>query len=217
MLRIAVVGDLSMQDPQRFDHALSEAFKNADIIVQVGDMHPAYDVVKKYTQWEASTGKKFFYIPGNHDLDWDAKMPGAARQWVHSESLVHMIGLDNGQDHYNDQTWQLLATADQPENANKFLFIFTHKPLTTIVLPDGTESQHIMGEGGGQSDSKRLQDWLRKHENALLVCGHYHGWTFQHTNYCDVLVEGRGGAAPQLGYTMIFVQPEGWVFHPVNL
>ena len=213
MLKIAVVGDLSMGDADKYDQALSEAFDHADIIIQVGDLHPAYDITNKYK----AKGKPFLVVPGNHDLEWDEKFK-YPRQWVYSTDLVHIIGLDNSNDHFNDETWKLLATTDLPENKNKFIFVVAHKPLSKIILTDGSESWHYMGEEGGKGSNKKLRDWLNVHKNTLLIGGHYHNWTLQHAAYSDILVEGRGGADPdELGYTLILVNEDGWVLHKVIL
>src|SRR6185312_13671202 len=66
MFRLAVVGDLSMQAPDRLDRVLRHALKHSDLVVQVGDMHPAYDVLKKHL----GTGR-LLVIPGNHDDRFD--------------------------------------------------------------------------------------------------------------------------------------------------
>lgn len=214
MLKIAVVGDLSMNNPTKYDHVMSEAFKNADMVVQIGDMHPAYDITTKYLNNKDK--KVLLAVPGNHDVEWDEKYPHP-RQWVYTNKLVHIIGIDNSNDHLNEESWRCLATADLPENKNKFIFVVAHKPLSMILLPDGSESWHYMGEDGGNHSAQKLRDWLAARKNTLFLCGHYHEWTFQHTPYSDVIVEGRGGAAPQMGYTLLFINNDGWVLHKVDL
>src|SRR6185437_3403869 len=81
MLKIAVVGDLSMNNPTKYDHVMSEAFKNADMVVQIGDMHPAYDITTKYLNNKDK--KVLLAVPGNHDVEWDEKYPHP-RQWVYT-------------------------------------------------------------------------------------------------------------------------------------
>jgi predicted phosphodiesterase len=211
MLKIGIVGDLSLQNPARLDRCLQAAFDaSPDLVVQVGDLHPAYNVVAKYIKAHRDN---FFIIPGNHDEDFDTL--GQRRQWVKKTDAAFLVGLDNSKDQFSAETWDILdgITTTTP------IFVFAHKPLSRIVLPDGSESGHIMGENGdkGIADAKRLSGWLKAKGVDLLVTGHYHSWTFQRTSYCNVLVEGRGGAAPNLGYTLILIQPEGWTFHPVQI
>ncbi len=96
-------------------------------------------------------------------------------------------------------------------------FLFCHKPLSPIVLPDGTESLHIMGEGALPcADAEKLKKFLEPMD--VTICnGHYHGWTLMRPYYGTVVLDGRGGAAPQIGYSLFYIQPEGWVCHPVTL
>lgn len=210
MYRIVVVGDLSMNDPTKLDKAMVSALsEKCDILVHVGDIHDGYDVVKKYAQ-----SNHILAVPGNHDTEWDQRL-GWRRQWYYQGPNVHMIGLDNSKDKFCQADWDVVNSL--PNDALPVL-VFLHKPLTRIVFPDGSESGHIMSEGGltPTADSLRLQDLLR-HREVVYVHGHYHGWTYMKTNYGDCLIEGRGGAAPQIGYTIIVIQPEGIVLHPVTL
>jgi predicted phosphodiesterase len=214
VLRIGIVGDLSMQDPARLDRCLTECLKVADITVMVGDMHPAYSVVMKHLN--ANPGR-LFTIPGNHDERYDAI--GQPREWIHDfPGVVMLIGIDNSSDVISKPSWDII-TANLKTPDITPVFVFAHKPISRVVLPDGSESGHILGENGQQGiqDAKNLQDWIKHGLVDLLVCGHYHGLAYMRTSYCDVLVEGRGGAAPELGYTTILITGEGWVMHSVTL
>jgi predicted phosphodiesterase len=210
MLKLAVVGDLSMQYPPDLARALDAALQAADIVVQVGDMHPAYDVVKQ----RLSTGR-LFTIPGNHDVFFETL--GVQRHWRMDYPGVHLLGIDNANDAFDPYVWNTLLPS--VEGLKGPLLIFAHKPLSTILLPDGTESSHIMGEGAYNADAERMKTWLTKQDDVCWISGHYHAWTFQRTPYCDVLVEGRGGAAGSrnVGYTLFLINTEGWVFHCITL
>lgn len=208
MIRIAVVGDLSLQDPARLEKAMAAAYKDGDMLVHTGDINPGFDVIKKY----AGMGKPVYAVRGNHDTDWDAQL-GWPKQWNHDNTECHMVGLDNSGDTFNAQDWA--AVANIPSD-DKPILIFVHKPLSTIVLPDGSESSHIMGEGAPNPDAVKLQGLL-KGKDVLCIHGHYHGFSLFRTNYADCLIEGRGGAAPQIGYTLLLVTHEGWTLHPVTL
>jgi hypothetical protein len=88
-------------------------------------------------------------------------------------------------------------------------------------MPDGTESFHIMGEGSLSPEAEKLKTWLAGRE-ATICCGHYHGQSILQTSYGTVLLEGRGGAQgyaghPVCGYTVVYIQPEGWTAHSVTL
>jgi predicted phosphodiesterase len=210
IMRIGVVGDLSMQEPKRLDRVLKKALANTDLVVQLGDMHAAYNVIEKHLK----TGR-LLVIPGNHDDRYDTL--GLPRQWIQKKSTCTLVGLDNANDHFNAETWQLLGKVN---DCKRPLLVFAHKPVSNITLPDGSENTHVMGESGDPASAvaaRNFQDWMRGQEDVLLISGHWHGWTYQKTTYGDVLVEGRGGAAPQLGYTIITITPEGLVFHAVNL
>lgn len=206
MVKIGVVGDLSLQDPARLERAMAAAFAVSDIVVQVGDMHPGYPVVLSY----AAKGKSVYAVPGNHDADWNMKL-NWPRQWRHDLPLVTLIGLDNSQDSFTDSTVLSNLPTDKPT------FVFVHKPLSTIVLPDGSESTHCMGEGSPNPQAVAMQNTLCPHPDLLLVHGHYHGWALMKTKYADCLIEGRGGAAPEIGWTQIIVTPEGFTIHRFDL
>ncbi len=215
MLKMAVVGDLSQNDPSRLAQALDVALGAADLVVQVGDINPGYDVIKQ----RLTTGK-LLCIPGNHDTqgpgNWDASLPGLPKQWQKTVQGVYLIGLDNTNDTINADGWKMLQDYVQVEPPPP-LFVFCHKPLSPIVLPDGTESLHIMGEGSlPNADAEKLKHFLEPLD-ATLCHGHYHGWTLMKPSYGTVILEGRGGAAPQIGYTLFIIQPEGWVAHSVTL
>jgi hypothetical protein len=212
MLKLAIVGDLSQNDPSRLAKALDAALQAADIVVQVGDINPGYDVVKQ----RLATGK-LMCIPGNHDIispgNWDLSLPGLPKQWVKTIDCAHLIGLNNSCDTFDQEAWKLLDTFQGPP---QHCFVFCHKPLSPIVFPDGTESRHIMGEGATCPDAIKMQSWVAQH-HATTCHGHYHGWTLMSTDYGTVIVDGRGGAASQIGYTLLNIQPEGWSAHSVIL
>lgn len=214
MLKLAIVGDLSQNDPSRLAQALDAALAASDLVVQVGDINPGYDVVKQ----RLGTGK-LLCVPGNHDTvgpgNWDASLPGLPKQWIKHVAGACLIGLDNSWDDLKQVGWDIL-NGYSPSDPKEQLFMFMHKPLSTIVFPDGTESNHIMGEGAPCPDAIKLQTWVAAH-HATVCHGHYHGWTLMNTSYGTVIVEGRGGAAPQIGYTLITLQAEGWSAHAVTL
>jgi hypothetical protein len=83
------------------------------------------------------------------------------------------------------------------------LFVFCHKPLSPIVFPDGSESQHIIDEGLPCPDAVKLQQWaISRH---IIFChGHYHGWTLMNPIYGDVIVDGRGDAVPTWLYLICY-------------
>jgi hypothetical protein len=190
ILKLGVVGDLSLQDPQRLWRCLGAALAACDIVVQVGDCHPGYDQMKNAAGQASVTKQGFHAIPGNHDIDWDSKLAGWARTWRvtydfpdKSAPACHLIGLDNSSDRFDPATRSVLSSV--PVDGRPLL-IFVHKPLSTIVLPDGSESGHIMGEGQvyapGEADRMSLIEWVQgqqAHREVLLVHGHYHGWTLQ--------------------------------------
>lgn len=223
MLKLAVVGDLSQNDPARLGIALDAAAAAADYVIQCGDVNPGYPQLAKHL-----AAGRCFAIPGNHDIqgpgNWDANLPGAPKQWRHdipapasvngeATSGACLIGLNNSLDTIDAEGWALLNGYIAKQSVP--LFVFVHKSISPIVLPDGSESQHIMGEGAQPcGPAIALQTWLAAHE-VTIVCGHYHGWTLMDTWYGTVIVEGRGGAASQIGYTLIYVQPDGWTAHPV--
>ena len=208
--RIAVVGDLSMQDPKRLNRVLKRALASADIVVQLGDCHPAYQVVSKHL-----LSGRLWIIPGNHDDRYDSLHE--PRQWVHFEENFTMVGLDNSHDVFNDETWQLLK---QAETGPKPILVFAHKPISPIVLQDGSVTNHVMGESGNpkaKADAQLLQDWMRIQSDCLLVSGHWHNFTFMKTEWGDCIVDGRGGACPDLAFTLLVLTDKGLSFHQVLL
>jgi len=207
-MRLAIVGDQSFGDPNRLAAVLDAALGSADFVVQVGDLHPGYAVVAE----RLATGK-LLVVPGNHDTEWSTQLSQLPRQWIRELPEVRLIGLDNSGDIIDQKDWDILNAVPVD---GKPTFVFVHKPLSTLVLPDGTESNHIMGEGSPNASAVQLRDWVRKN-GATMCCGHYHGWTYMKAPYGDVILDGRGGAASQLGYTLINIYKEGWIFHPVNI
>ena len=210
IMKIAVVGDLSMQAHDRLDRVLTAALANADLVVQVGDMHSAYDVIRKHMK-----SGRLLVIPGNHDDKYDSL--GVKRQWIRKFPQCTLVGLDNANDRFNDETWQLV---DQCSQATRPVLVFAHKPISTVVLSDGSENTHVMGENGdprAKKEAEFLQSWLKAADDVLFICGHWHGLTYQKCTYGDVLVEGRGGAAPDLGYTLLTILPDGMVMHHFTL
>ena len=211
MIRIGIVGDLSMQAPGRLDRVLADALANSDIVVQVGDVHPAYDVVRKHFR-----SGKLYIIPGNHDDRFETL--GHPRQWIYELPLCTLIGLDNANDHFSAETWKLLGKVNQ--DTKRPIIVFAHKPISTILLPDGSENNHIMGESRDPASAiaaRNLQDWLRSQEDILFVCGHWHSYAIMRTDYSTVLIEGRGGAAPQLAYSLLTINEDGMSIHQVLL
>ncbi len=204
IVKINIVGDLSLQAPERLQKVM-DAAAECDILIQVGDMHPCYECVKR-------APKGCFAVVGNHDTDWDKNL-GWPRQWRHDTPECLIIGIDNSKDTFAQADYDTV----QPLPTNKPVFIVVHKPLSTIVLPDGTQSSHSMGEGAPNADAKRMQAIVAQAENVLLVHGHYHGKSVFKTAYADCVVEGRGGAAPILGFTSILVTKDGWTIHQTEL
>ena len=224
MLRIGIVGDLSMQDPQRLRHAMQEANANSHIVINVGDVHPAYGVMKEFLFTNGVRNENVLVVPGNHDENYDSM--GVPRNWIKFYESVNcvIVGIDNSEDKISKYAWDLLEQAKQNYINNTTqagavnLIVVTHKPLSTLLLPDGSENNHIMADN---DDRVRLIKWLDQFKNTLLVCGHFHSWTYQRTSYSDVLVEGRGGssgpAGAGLGWTSIIVTNEGWIFRKIDL
>ena len=225
MLKIGVVGECSQGDVGLFTKALDGALGVADVVVLVGDInssdHASYDVVTA----RLVAGKQILSIPGNHDYDYPAGItffgaPSHPKQWRKDFPEAVLIGLDNGQDNFGPG-WDLLNEyAKAPPSLP--LFLFMHKSLSPLVLPDGTESQHIMGEGGISVEGQKMIEWMAAHRFPTVCCGHYHGSSFMQTSHGPVILEGRGGSggyygSPMCGYTLIHVQADGWTAHPVDL
>jgi predicted phosphodiesterase len=209
MTKIGVVGDLSGGDPTRLSAVLDNALIACDYVVQVGDLEPAYKQVQ--SRWLTS-GHKFFPVPGNHDVDYDTI--GCPRRWklTTDDGLVTLIGIDNSTSNLADEDKALF----DERGPSTFGFVFAHMPPCPIVLPDGSENRHGMVGGGPNPDADWLIDMLKTRGDAMFA-GHYHGWTFQQAAWGPLIVDGRGGAAPDLGYTLITVTPDGWVLHSVGV
>ena len=79
MLRIGIVGDLSMGNPQKFRHAMQEATSNSDITIQIGDCHPAYTILKSFHNQYPD---KVFCVKGNHDENFES-MNLPTQPWWH--------------------------------------------------------------------------------------------------------------------------------------
>ena len=215
-MKIALVGDLSFGDPARLSAVLDAALNStgsADAVVQLGDLHPGYEQVKsRYS----TNGHKLYPVPGNHDSEYDSI--GCPRTWradltdPQTGVKVSLLGLDNSA---GTLTADSKALFSQPKTAD-FEFVFAHMPPSELVLPDGSTNGHNMAEAGGGDDAAWLQGQLRARADAY-GCGHYHGMTYQQTPFAPVIVDGRGGAAPELAYTLITVTPAGWVLHSVGV
>jgi hypothetical protein len=227
MLKMAVVGDCSQGDPALFTKALDGALGVADVVVLVGDInssdHTSYDVVTA----RLAAGKQILSVPGNHDYDYPAGTTFFAshpKQWRKDFPEAVLIGLDNGQDNFGPG-WDILT--DYAKNPPGLpLFLFMHKALSPLILATGVESTHIMGEGGLSPEAEKLKAWIRTQQdggwNVTSAHGHYHGSSFMQTSHGAVILEGRGGSqgyagAAVCGYTLIYVQADGWTAHPVDL
>lgn len=216
-MKIALVGDLSFGDPARLAVVLDAALMataSTDAVIQLGDLHPAYQQVKSRY---ATNGHKLAPVPGNHDVDYDTI--GCPRTWRQDLTdpqtgvTVTLTGLDNSAGTLSPESKALLA---RPKTSD-FEFVFAHMPPSELVLPDGSTNGHNMAETGqaGADDAAWLRDQLKARADAY-GCGHYHSWTFQQTEFAPVIVDGRGGAAPELAYTLITVTKDGWVLHSVG-
>lgn len=220
MLKIGVVGDVSQGDTGLFAKALDAALAASDVVVQVGDINPGYDVLKA----RMGTGK-LFPVPGNHDIlgpgSWDASLPGLPKQWRKDFPEAVLIGLDNSLNSFGPG-WDILSEYEKAPTQVP-LFLFMHKALSPLVLPDGTESDHVMmGETTADAEAKKMMDWMSAHASPTVCCGHYHGSSSMRTSYGQVILEGRGGASGYhgtavCGYTLIYVQSDGWTAHAVDL
>ena len=207
--KIGVVGDLSGNSPDRLCKVVDNALIACDIVVQVGDLEPAY------TQMQSrylTSGHKFFPVPGNHDADYDSI--GAPRNWrfVSTDGLVTLIGLDSSTGKLPDEA---KAQFKDPKST-PFEFVFSHMAPSALVLPDGSENTHSMIESGPNPDADWLIQQLQSRADCMCV-GHYHGWTLQFSTWGPLIVDGRGGAAADLGYTLITVTSDGWVVHSVGI
>lgn len=208
-VKIAVVGDLSFGDPDNLAKVLDAALLSADLVVQLGDLHPGYPQVT--SRWLTS-GHKLLPVPGNHDTDYDTI--GCPRTWSRQsdDGLVTLLGLDNSA---GSLTPDGKALFDAPKST-PFEFTFAHMPPVDMVLPDGNTNGHNMAEAGGTVDAEWLTTQLRTRADAMC-CGHYHGWTMQFAPFGPLIVDGRGGAGGITAYTLITVTENGWVLHSVQV
>jgi hypothetical protein len=209
--KIALVGDLSFGDPTRLARVLDAALIGADVVLQAGDINPGYPQVK--SRWLTS-GHKLFPVKGNHDTGGLYEQIGCPAVWQHqtADGLVTINGLDNSA---GTLTPDSKALYDQPKST-PYEFTLAHMPPVDMVLPDGSTNGHNMAEAGGGDDAAWLAGQLRDRADAYL-CGHYHGWTLQQAPFGPLIVDGRGGAAPDLAYTLITVTEQGWVLHSVGV
>lgn len=208
-MKIGVVGDLSGGDPSRLAAALDAALIACDLVVQVGDLHPAYEQMRSRL---ATSGHKLFPVPGNHDAGYDGL--GCPREWRFDSPNppVTLLGLDNSAGTLSAGSKALFGAA----KSAAFEFVFAHMPPCPLVLPDGSANGHNMAEAGGAADAAWLTGQLAGRTDAMF-CGHYHGWTYQQAPFGPLIVEGRGGAAADLAYTLITVTSGGWVLHSVGV
>jgi hypothetical protein len=225
VLRLGIVGDCSQGDANLLARAIDAALAGSDQVVLVGDVNSSdnqsgYDVVKA----RLSSGK-ISVVPGNHDTqgpgDW-SKLGALPKQWIKMRGGATLIGLDNSCDAIGPDGWSILGSYDaQPQKPQGPIFVFVHKSLSPLVLPDGTESTHVVSEGAANADADKLKAWIAARE-ATVCCGHYHGWALLRAPYGDVILEGRGGSqgyagSKVCGWTQVIVQAEGWTAHPVSL
>jgi predicted phosphodiesterase len=209
-MKLGIVGDLSGRDPARLEKALTAALAACDVVVQVGDLHAGYDLCKRLV---ASSGGRLYLVPGNHDVNYDSI--GFLRNWkvTLGDGLVTLIGIDNSNDVISPGAWSLLDTP----GASKYGFVFAHKAPKAIVKADGSVSHHVMGEGQPNADADRLCLRLAALSDAM-VCGHFHDWTVMDGPWgTPLILEGRGGAADEIGYTSVTILPEGWSASKVTL
>jgi hypothetical protein len=206
-VKLGVVGDLSGGDPSRLARVLDAALVACDFVVQVGDLHPAYEQVRSRL---LTSGHKLRVVPGNHDVDFDAL--GVPRDWrvITDDGLAALTGLDNSAARLTDAGRALLAE----RGPAVYGFVFAHMAPWPLVLPDGSENRHTMVEGGPNPDADLLVSRLRERADCF-VAGHYHGWTLQFAPWGPLICEGRGGAATDLAYTLITITSSGWVVHSV--
>ena len=229
MVTIGLVGDCSQGDATLLAKAVDAAMVSSDVVVVLGDVNSAdgqagYEVIKS----RRASGK-LHVIPGNHDTDGPGDWNRLAqpntygpppRQWIKEVDGATLIGLDNSGDNIGDAGWLILNNYDAMAKPGP-IFVFVHKSLSPLILPDGTESKHIVAEGAPCPDAEKLKAWIASH-NATACCGHYHGSALMRTSYGTVVLEGRGGSPgyagkAMCGWTQILVQPEGWTAHPVDL
>lgn len=206
-MKLGVVGDLSGGAPERLSRVLDQALIACDVVIQVGDLHPAYEQVRSRL---LTSGHKLRLVPGNHDTNYDSL--GVARnwRWTSPDHLVTLIGIDNSTMRLDDEARSMFAK----RGTSRYGFVFAHMAPWPILLPDGSENTHTMVESGPNPDADWLVDRLRARADAMVV-GHYHGWTLQFAPWGPLIVDGRGGAAPDLAYTLVTITTRGWVVHGV--
>src|SRR5260370_31628077 len=90
--KIAVVGDLSFGNPDNLAKVLDAALLSADLVIQVGDLHPGYPQVT--SRWLTS-GHKLFPVPGNHDTDYHTIACPRTPNHTRTDGLVTLLGLHN--------------------------------------------------------------------------------------------------------------------------
>jgi predicted phosphodiesterase len=208
-MKIGVVGDLSGRDPARLEKALTAALAASDVVVQVGDLHPAYELCRGFLK----STNRLLMVPGNHDVDFDTI--GVKRQWkvTLGEGLVTLIGIDNSSDQLDDTARALLAES----GPSIFGFVFAHKAPKPVILPNGQISNHVMAEGAPSPAADDLCAFLKVRADAM-VCGHYHDWSVMQGAWgTPLILEGRGGAADMIGWTAITVLPQGWSAQRVDI
>ena len=209
-MKLGIVGDLSSRDPSRFQKAMDAALAACDVVVQVGDLDAAYDLCRGYLA--KFPLNRVFFVPGNHDVRYDSI--GFPRNWKQSFSdLVTFIGIDNSADSISPEGWAML----EQSGPTRYGFVFAHKSPKPIVLPNGQVSTHVMGEGSPNADADKLCEFLKQRADAM-VCGHYHDWSLMDGPWgTPLILEGRGGAADEIGYTTVTIIPEGWTVAKVTL
>jgi len=207
-MKLGIVGDLSGNAPERLARVLDAALIACDYVVQVGDYVPATEQVRSRLLTSAHKRK---IVPGNHDTDFDTL--GLPRNWRFTtpDRLATFIGLDNSTARLSDDAKALFAKRGN----SRYGFVFAHMAPWPIVLPDGSENRHTMVESlDPNPDADWLVDRLKARADAMCV-GHYHGASLQFAPWGPLIVEGRGGAAPDLAYTLVTITKSGWVVHSV--
>jgi hypothetical protein len=210
--KIALVGDLSFGDPTRLAKVLDAALVAADHVVQLGDIAPAYSQVR--SRWLTS-GNQLHPLKGNHDIGQYEQI-GCPATWSYqtTDGLVTLLGLDNSAGTLTPDSKTLFSVP----KTTPFEFAFAHMPPVDMVLPSGDINKHNMAETGqpGSDDAAWLCAQL-KQRSDMMGAGHYHGMTVQYAPFGPLIVDGRGGAAPDLAYTLITVTEDGWVLHSVGV
>jgi len=175
-------------------------------------LEPGYDVIKE----RVKTGK-LLVVPGNHDSGFDGL--GLPRDWTKTitsdKKEVRLVGIDNSQDSISAQAWRYLEDMAKQTDQPVYRFVFAHKAPSDLILPNGSISTHVMGEGRINKDAQRLVALLQPLDATMCV-GHLHAFAYCHPWWGDLICEGRGGAnVTELAYSLIVVQSEGWVLHSV--